>query len=272
MKRWRTDGFALRVVAAGLALLVVALAFGGPNVSRAESPSPAPAGFSREKLGRVGEYLRNEITTGKIPGHWGHAKFSCDRPNLRAWSFLCSWLPSKNSKNGTGRRGNASKVKRSIRQRLQAGLRFGEGGTTGGDDVGDAGEVNGDAVHLAFDEDGAAVVADGLAGFIEIEEDETLRIERRFGGVQIFGSGFVAGFERAGGEGDNAAALVGDGEHDALAEARVEGPGGAVFLVFPGEEAGGPEGFGVGLGLEALAEGGTQARVEVPELPDDGAT
>jgi CubicO group peptidase (beta-lactamase class C family) len=68
MKRWRTDGFARRVVAAGLALLVVALAFGGPNVSRAESPSPAPAGFSREKLGRVGEYLRNEITTGKIPG------------------------------------------------------------------------------------------------------------------------------------------------------------------------------------------------------------
>src|SRR3984957_3232986 len=66
MKRWRTDGSTRRVVAAGLALLVVA--FAGPDVSRAESPSPVPASFSEEKLGRVGDYLRNEIATGKIPG------------------------------------------------------------------------------------------------------------------------------------------------------------------------------------------------------------
>jgi CubicO group peptidase (beta-lactamase class C family) len=68
MKRWRTDGSACRFAAAGLAFLVVAVAFAGPDVSRAESPSPGSAGFSREKLERVGDYIRNEIATGKIPG------------------------------------------------------------------------------------------------------------------------------------------------------------------------------------------------------------
>jgi CubicO group peptidase (beta-lactamase class C family) len=68
MKRWRIDGSARRLVAAGLAFLVVAVAFAGLDVSRAESPSPVPAGFPREKLARVGDYLRNEIATGKIPG------------------------------------------------------------------------------------------------------------------------------------------------------------------------------------------------------------
>jgi CubicO group peptidase (beta-lactamase class C family) len=68
MKRWRTDGFARRFAAAGLALLVVAFAFTGPDVSRAESPSAVRVGFSRERLERVGDYLRNEIATGKIPG------------------------------------------------------------------------------------------------------------------------------------------------------------------------------------------------------------
>jgi len=55
----------------------------------------------------------------------------------------------------------------------QARLRFSECGAAGGDDVGDAGEENGDAVHLALDEDCAAVAADGLAGPIEIEEGVT---------------------------------------------------------------------------------------------------
>src|SRR6202020_840840 len=68
MKRWRTDGSARRLVAAGLAFLVVAVAFTGPDVSRAELPSSVPAGFSKEKLERVGDYLRNEVAAGKIPG------------------------------------------------------------------------------------------------------------------------------------------------------------------------------------------------------------
>jgi CubicO group peptidase (beta-lactamase class C family) len=56
-----------RVVAA-LALLLAAIAVAGSNVSRAESSSPGSTSFSREKLERVGDYIRNEVATGKIPG------------------------------------------------------------------------------------------------------------------------------------------------------------------------------------------------------------
>jgi CubicO group peptidase (beta-lactamase class C family) len=68
MKRWRTDSSARRFVAAGLAFLVVAVAIAGLDVSRAESPSLVPGGFAKEKLDRVGDFLRNEVATGKIPG------------------------------------------------------------------------------------------------------------------------------------------------------------------------------------------------------------
>jgi CubicO group peptidase (beta-lactamase class C family) len=68
MRRWRTDGFGRRRhVAAALALLVVALAAGWPSRSNAESPVIASS-FSPSKLARVGDYFRNEIATGKIPG------------------------------------------------------------------------------------------------------------------------------------------------------------------------------------------------------------
>src|ERR1700692_3675070 len=68
MKRWRIDGSARLFVVAGLACLIVAIAVGGWSVGRAESPSPGSTGFSQEKLERVGDYIRNEIATGKIPG------------------------------------------------------------------------------------------------------------------------------------------------------------------------------------------------------------
>jgi CubicO group peptidase (beta-lactamase class C family) len=68
MKRWRTDGATRRCVAAGFAFLLAAIASGGPNASCAESPPQAPASFSREGLARVGDYIRNEIATEKIPG------------------------------------------------------------------------------------------------------------------------------------------------------------------------------------------------------------
>ena len=54
--------------AATLALLLLAIAIGRPGASQAESPPAAAASFSREKLQRVGDYIRNEIATGKIPG------------------------------------------------------------------------------------------------------------------------------------------------------------------------------------------------------------
>jgi CubicO group peptidase (beta-lactamase class C family) len=69
MKRWRTDDFSRRCsLAAALALLIVAVSVGRSNAGTAESPLPVPASFSRAKLERVGDYIRNEIATGKIPG------------------------------------------------------------------------------------------------------------------------------------------------------------------------------------------------------------
>src|ERR1700724_1080220 len=71
MRRWRTEGFTRRAtIAAALALLILAIIAGQPSAGCAESPSPSPvaASFSRARLQRVGDYIRNEIATGKIPG------------------------------------------------------------------------------------------------------------------------------------------------------------------------------------------------------------
>src|SRR5258708_17076234 len=69
MKRWRTDGFGRRrSLAAALALLIAAFVVGLPDTGSAESQSAVAASFSREKLERVGDYIRNEIASGKIPG------------------------------------------------------------------------------------------------------------------------------------------------------------------------------------------------------------
>ena len=54
--------------AATLALLLLAIAIGRPGTGHAESPPAAAASFSHEKLQRVGDYIRNEIAAGKIPG------------------------------------------------------------------------------------------------------------------------------------------------------------------------------------------------------------
>ena len=51
-------------VAALAAFAVVA----SPHVARAGEAASGAAGFSREGLARVGDYIRNEIATGKIPG------------------------------------------------------------------------------------------------------------------------------------------------------------------------------------------------------------
>jgi CubicO group peptidase (beta-lactamase class C family) len=58
----------MRRAAAALLLLVLALAGGRPNAGNAETPSTVSASFSPAKLQRVGDYIRNEIATGKIPG------------------------------------------------------------------------------------------------------------------------------------------------------------------------------------------------------------
>src|SRR5258708_31402959 len=69
MKRWRTDGFARRRgFAAALAVLSAAIIAGRASEGYAEQPSPVGASFSQGGLQWVGDYIRNEIATGKIPG------------------------------------------------------------------------------------------------------------------------------------------------------------------------------------------------------------
>jgi CubicO group peptidase (beta-lactamase class C family) len=66
MRRWRTDGFTRRgFFAAALAGFVAA---GWQHWAHAESSAPIVGSFSRAGLDRVGNYVRNEIATGKIPG------------------------------------------------------------------------------------------------------------------------------------------------------------------------------------------------------------
>ncbi|HKH01640.1 MAG TPA: serine hydrolase domain-containing protein, partial [Bradyrhizobium sp.] len=69
MRRLRTDGSITRpYLAVALALLLVALILERPHVGRAESQLSAPASFSPAKLERVGNFIRQEIAAGKMPG------------------------------------------------------------------------------------------------------------------------------------------------------------------------------------------------------------
>ena len=69
MRRWRTDDPApWRAVAAALALLVLAVAAGRPDSGSAEPASAVSTSLSHAKLDRVGDYIRQEIAAGKMPG------------------------------------------------------------------------------------------------------------------------------------------------------------------------------------------------------------
>jgi CubicO group peptidase (beta-lactamase class C family) len=65
MKRWRTDGFAGRCLVAALAASLVA---GWPLDGRAEPQALVAATVSRAGLDRIGDLVRREVATGKIPG------------------------------------------------------------------------------------------------------------------------------------------------------------------------------------------------------------
>jgi CubicO group peptidase (beta-lactamase class C family) len=66
MKRWKTKSFAARcLVAAALAVFVVA---GRPPDGRAEPRAPVAASLSRADLDRIGDVVRNEVASRKIPG------------------------------------------------------------------------------------------------------------------------------------------------------------------------------------------------------------
>src|SRR5665213_4042267 len=68
MKPWRTDGVMRRRWIAGAVLLIAAVAVAWSEPGRAEPPSAASANFSPARLERAGDYLRNEVATGRIPG------------------------------------------------------------------------------------------------------------------------------------------------------------------------------------------------------------
>ena len=56
----------MRRICAALALAALAWGFAAPAV--AEKPAAIASAFSQEKLGRVSDYMKNEVATGKIPG------------------------------------------------------------------------------------------------------------------------------------------------------------------------------------------------------------
>src|SRR5438445_688531 len=64
MKRWRTNGAAGRY----LVVLAILLAAGWLHAVRAEPKAPNAPTFSRAALDRIGDEVRNEVATGKIPG------------------------------------------------------------------------------------------------------------------------------------------------------------------------------------------------------------
>ena len=69
MTRPRIDGFTRRRgLAEALALLIVAIVLGRTGTSSAEPVSLASADISRARLERVGDYIRQEIAAGTVPG------------------------------------------------------------------------------------------------------------------------------------------------------------------------------------------------------------
>jgi len=137
----------------------------------------------------------------------------------------------------------------------------GEGGALGGDGVVEAVFEAADEIDLAFAEEGPAFVADAFLGFIEAEEDFALHEDRRFGGVDVFG-GLGLDVEEASAEGDDAARLVADGEHEAAPEAVVAASG---FLV-DGDEARFLDDFGGEAFFEGPGHGGVPGVGGVADL------
>ena len=67
MRQWRTDGGLSLYAGAAIALLG-AIAVASQNRAAAEPPLAVQSDFSQAKLERVGDYFRNEVLSGKIPG------------------------------------------------------------------------------------------------------------------------------------------------------------------------------------------------------------
>ena len=77
---------------------------------------------------------------------------------------------------------------------------------------------DGNAIHLAFDQDGVIQLADGFFGVIEIEENFGFRVDGCFGRVEIFRPGFFVRRKCPPSESDDLSGFAGNGKHHPVAE------------------------------------------------------
>src|SRR5208337_1363832 len=122
-------------------------------------------------------------------------------------------------------------------------LGLGEAGAATGDNVADASARHGNRVHVAFDENGEILAAEGVFGAVHVVENVALRIDGSFRRVEIFR---LVVAQRAAAKGYNFPGVVGDGKCNAAAEAVEKaaplvsgdeaGIGEEVFFVFCAEE------------------------------------
>ena len=116
-----------------------------------------------------------------------------------------------------------------------ADLVFGQGRAQGRDGVLEPGPDEGDDVHVALGDDEGALLARRRRRLGQAVQHPALVEERGLRGVEVLG---LAGAEDSSAEGDDPPALVGDGEHDAPAEAVI---GRAGVVVGPDQKAGGDQ-------------------------------
>lgn len=142
----------------------------------------------------------------------------------------------------------------------EGGLVRGEGRTLGGDDILNAGFVEGDEIELAFADDGFSRGNKGAFGFVKSEKEAAFGEEGGFRGVDVFG-GAGGGIENASAESNDFAVVVVDGNHDTVSEAVGEIAAAFVFVAESGaDEFGGlksrlecPGGEGI-VGSRGIAE------------------
>ena len=120
---------------------------------------------------------------------------------------------------------------RRVKRDEQLRLRLGQTRAATGDYIADSGAGYGDGVHVAFDENREIALAQRFFGAVEMVENATFGINRRFGRVHVLRHVIAHG---AAAEGDHFAGFIRDGEHDAAAKTIVE----AVAILVARDDAG----------------------------------
>ena len=98
----------------------------------------------------------------------------------------------------------------------QLDLRLGKAGAATGHHVADSGARNRNGVHVAFDQHREIAAAQRFLRAIQVIQHVALRIDRRFGRIQILGHVVAQG---AAPEGDDFSGFIRNGERNAAAKA-----------------------------------------------------